>query len=117
MKRKHQQSPTIHNHNRYSEGIGNNIHSTMEMMNSTGSIGNITGDGITGSSSSNTSSYSNSTEAPQLQVLPETTAYWSREPYAWSSTSMQQPDNTDDGTTTTADAEARRFALSLLLDD
>ena len=101
MKRKHQQSPIIHNHNRNSEGIGNNIHSKMEMMNSTGSIGNITGDGITGSSSSNTSSYSNSTEAPQLQVLPETTAYWSREPYAWSSTSMQQPDNTDDGTTTT----------------
>jgi peptidoglycan/LPS O-acetylase OafA/YrhL len=28
---------------------------------------------------------------PQLQVLPETTAYWSRDPYAWSSTSIQQP--------------------------
>jgi peptidoglycan/LPS O-acetylase OafA/YrhL len=34
--------------------------------------------------------YMNSTIPKKiLQVLPETTAYWSREPYAWSSTSIQ----------------------------
>ena len=101
----------LFHHQHYKEGTNSITTTIIDDSNSTTNSSNQTN-----SSSSSSSSSSNSTLAPQqpLQVLPETTAYWSREPYAWSSTSVQQQpplpletteneveDEDEDGTTTT----------------
>ena len=91
QQQQHQQHYRFFRNDMHQRGIGNNTTTSTSMDDSTTTIiPSSDEDNPNITESSSTANSNNSTLVPQLQILPETTAYWSREPYAWSSTSAIQ---------------------------